>query len=93
MADCRETPAFHVWMLLKEMGAHVCYHDPFVPEIKVKLPSAFYVCNNCNIATTATSPYNVACVLLFTLPSGGESLPRAAERHSKREHEGGIGGC
>jgi UDP-N-acetyl-D-mannosaminuronate dehydrogenase len=36
IADCRETPALHIWMLLKEMGAHISYHDAFVPEIKVR---------------------------------------------------------
>jgi UDP-N-acetyl-D-mannosaminuronate dehydrogenase len=37
MADCRETPAFHIWTLLESMGALVSYHDPFVAEIKVTL--------------------------------------------------------
>jgi hypothetical protein len=50
MADCRETPAFHIWTLLENMGAHVSYHDPYVAEIKVRLylnwlfPKSFCVC-------------------------------------------------
>ncbi len=70
MADCRETPAFHVWMLLKEMGAHVCYHDPFVPEIKVTFPTGSMS------ATTTASPCNrrvcvfVFCCLLFRQGEG-----------------------
>ena len=34
--DCRESPAFKVISLLKERGAWVSYHDPYIPRI---LPS------------------------------------------------------
>jgi hypothetical protein len=42
MSDCRETPAFHIWTLLEQMGAHISYHDPFVAEIKVRLYFHFH---------------------------------------------------
>ncbi|MEN4011460.1 MAG: nucleotide sugar dehydrogenase [Chloroflexota bacterium] len=32
--DLRESPALDVIHLLKEKGAHVCYHDPFIPRIE-----------------------------------------------------------
>lgn len=31
--DMRESPSFLVWELLKENGAEVVYHDPFIPTI------------------------------------------------------------
>jgi UDP-N-acetyl-D-glucosamine dehydrogenase len=34
--DCRESPALDVIKLLQERGAHVSYHDPFVPSITVE---------------------------------------------------------
>ncbi|MBI2981791.1 MAG: nucleotide sugar dehydrogenase [Deltaproteobacteria bacterium] len=33
--DCRESPALDVILLLQSRGAHVDYHDPFVPELKI----------------------------------------------------------
>jgi UDP-N-acetyl-D-glucosamine dehydrogenase len=32
--DVRESPALDIIRLLEERGAHVEYHDPFVPEIR-----------------------------------------------------------
>lgn len=34
--DCRESPALDVIKLLQERGAHVSYHDPHVPSLKVE---------------------------------------------------------
>ncbi len=34
VADTRESPAFEILHQLKELGAKVSYHDPFVPVIK-----------------------------------------------------------
>jgi UDP-N-acetyl-D-glucosamine dehydrogenase len=31
--DIRESPAFKLMELIEARGAHVAYHDPFVPEI------------------------------------------------------------
>jgi UDP-N-acetyl-D-glucosamine dehydrogenase len=33
VADHRESPAFHLFDLLKQRGAEVAYHDPLIPEI------------------------------------------------------------
>jgi UDP-N-acetyl-D-glucosamine dehydrogenase len=30
--DTRESPAFELWQRLLELGAHIAYHDPHVPE-------------------------------------------------------------
>lgn len=32
--DLRESPALRIFQLLKEKGADVSYHDPYIPEIK-----------------------------------------------------------
>jgi UDP-N-acetyl-D-glucosamine dehydrogenase len=34
-SDCRESPALDVIELLRERGADLQYHDPFVPEVRV----------------------------------------------------------
>lgn len=34
LGDTRETPAFVIWKLLREMKATVAYYDPLVPEIR-----------------------------------------------------------
>jgi UDP-N-acetyl-D-glucosamine dehydrogenase len=35
VADHRESPAFHLFDLLKRRGAEVSYHDPWIPEISL----------------------------------------------------------
>ena len=32
--DLRESPAFDVYNLLEDLGATVCYHDPYCPKFK-----------------------------------------------------------
>ena len=32
--DVRESPAFEIINRLEQLGAHVVYHDPYVPELK-----------------------------------------------------------
>ncbi|MFW6053767.1 MAG: nucleotide sugar dehydrogenase [Persicimonas sp.] len=32
--DTRESPALDIWQLLKEEGAELAYHDPFVPKVR-----------------------------------------------------------
>lgn len=34
VSDVRESPAFEIFKELQKMGAHVTYHDPFVPEVQ-----------------------------------------------------------
>jgi len=34
-SDCRESPALDVLELLRERGADIAYHDPFVPELRL----------------------------------------------------------
>ena len=34
VSDTRESPALDIIHLLKEKGAHVTYHDPFVPSLR-----------------------------------------------------------
>lgn len=34
LSDCRESPAIQVIRLLREDGANVLYHDPYVPAIR-----------------------------------------------------------
>ena len=34
VSDMRESPALEILELLKNLGAKVSYHDPFVPELK-----------------------------------------------------------
>ena len=36
VSDMRESPALDVIHLLQQMGAHVTYHDPFVPSMRVE---------------------------------------------------------
>ena len=33
VGDIRESPALEIVALLRELGAEVSYHDPFVPEL------------------------------------------------------------
>ena len=33
VGDIRESPALEIVSLLRELGANVIYHDPFVPEL------------------------------------------------------------
>lgn len=35
ISDMRESPALDIIRLFKEKGAHVTYHDPFVPQIRI----------------------------------------------------------
>ena len=34
--DVRESPALDVIHLLEQRGAHVCYHDPYVPSVRLE---------------------------------------------------------
>ena len=36
VSDLRESPALDIIHLLEEKGAHVCYHDPYVPSFQVE---------------------------------------------------------
>jgi UDP-N-acetyl-D-glucosamine dehydrogenase len=35
VGDCRESPALEIAKLLRERGAEVCYHDPYVPQARI----------------------------------------------------------
>lgn len=35
ISDVRESPALDIMTMLKEMGANLTYHDPFVPEVRI----------------------------------------------------------
>ncbi len=35
VGDTRESPALDIHKLLREMGARVSYHDPFVPDVRI----------------------------------------------------------
>ncbi|MDD5218766.1 MAG: nucleotide sugar dehydrogenase [Candidatus Omnitrophica bacterium] len=34
VSDMRESPALDILALLKKLGAMICYHDPYVPEVR-----------------------------------------------------------
>lgn len=36
VSDVRESPSLDIWILLKEKGAKLVYHDPYVPQIKLE---------------------------------------------------------
>lgn len=61
--DARESPAIDVYRLLEQRGARVCYHDPFIPEIRgdhgegfrarsVELTDALVATQDCVVITT-----------------------------------------
>jgi UDP-N-acetyl-D-glucosamine dehydrogenase len=35
VSDVRESPALDIMHLLQEQGAHVSYHDPYVPTVRL----------------------------------------------------------
>jgi len=69
--DLRESPALDVIHLLKQKGAKVSYHDPFVPHIKVEQASMDSVPDlmgavrkaDCVVIVTNHSSYDYAAIL------------------------------
>ncbi|HTX80008.1 MAG TPA: nucleotide sugar dehydrogenase [Longilinea sp.] len=69
--DLRESPALDVIHLLKQKGAKVSYHDPFVPHIKVEQAEMDSVPNlidavrkaDCVVIITNHSSYDYAAIL------------------------------
>lgn len=62
--DIRESPAVKIIALLKEKGAHVCYHDPYIPEIKGMRKYPGLVMKSVDLAEKALR--EVDCVILVT---------------------------
>ena len=71
ISDMRESPALDLIHLLREKGADVSYHDPFVPQLKVDgsvMTSAELECNtllraDCVVIATAHKSYDWAWIL------------------------------
>jgi hypothetical protein len=85
MSDCRETPAFHIWTLLEQMGAFISYHDPFVAEIKVRLYFHFH---SPVPAVSASPPSHL---IFLRVEQGRAAFPFKAERGTKCSVEGRPG--
>lgn len=60
VTDTRESPAFEVLHKLKEKGAVISYHDPFVKEIKINGQALM------SVTPTAAVLKNKDCVLILT---------------------------
>ncbi len=60
VTDTRESPAFEVFHKLKERGAVLSYHDPFVPSIKLNGQTLR------SVSLTASALKDKDCVLILT---------------------------
>jgi UDP-N-acetyl-D-glucosamine dehydrogenase len=66
VGDLRESPALDILHLLSEKGANVCYHDPYVPQLKLdnqtmkseSLDENLLRSADCVVITTAHSSYD-----------------------------------
>ena len=71
VGDLRESPALEVILLLREKGAEVCYHDPYVPLLdsdglsmaSTELTAEALQHADCVVITTAHSSYDWGWVL------------------------------
>ncbi|MCZ6622736.1 MAG: hypothetical protein O7B35_00650, partial [Deltaproteobacteria bacterium] len=69
--DYRESPAIDVMRILNEKGAHISYHDPFVPRIamgtksleSVELNPAFIRDHDCLVILTDHDTYDFSKIL------------------------------
>lgn len=71
IADIRESPALDIFHLLKEQGAHLVYHDPFVPHFNFegvvisshKLTSSLIKKNDLVVILTDHDDFNYSLIL------------------------------